>query len=489
MVGGFYTVVVTDSIGCQSPGSVYILSDCHNIIKGKIYNDLNGNCIQDSGEAGISGKIVYSNPGNLYGYTDSNGDFIIHADSMNNVIMVSGFNNSCQTVLTCPANGSINVNFNQHGDTSHNNNFAYESVGGNFDLTLHPGWNSANPGFSKHYWMCYYNHGPNPQNAVITFVYDSALIYTSCTQGGVHYPAQHKIEWTFNNVPPASIWNWTTKPEAFFTIPATFGIHDSLCSYFEISPSSGDCYPGDNVLSRCEPVTGSLDPNDKAVFPVGIGANGNILASDSLLTYTIRFQNTGNDTAFTVVVIDTLSPFLNPATIVPGAASHPYTFDLSGQGVLTFRFDNILLPDSNVNLEGSNGYFTYTVRQKSNNPIGTVIANTAYIYFDFNAAVVTNTVMNTIYSTVGLREQLANSGVSVYPNPFKDETNFFINSTNSNEIYSFELQDVMGKKLRSFDKLTEKHFSVSRAGLSNGVYFYKIYSKNGIIAIGKLVVE
>jgi hypothetical protein len=90
-----------------------------------------------------------------------------------------------------------------------------------------------------------------------------------------------------------------------------------------------------------------------------------------------------------------LSPYLDPSTIVPGASKHPYTFTLSGQGVMTWRFDHIMLPDSLTNEEESKGFFNYTVNQRQNNPLGTVIENTAYIYFDFNDAIITNTTINT----------------------------------------------------------------------------------------------
>ena len=488
---GNYTVKVTDSLGCFKSASVTITHQCLNIIKGKVFNDLNGNCVQDSGEYGIPGKTVYATPNNQYSYTDANGDYTINTYSLNNTVTVPNYSYSCAgTSAICPIGGSININFAQVGDTSANNNFAFASNNGIFDLDLHPGWTSANPGFTKKYWTLYSNIGLTSQNVVIRFFYDSLLVFNSCTQGGVHFPTQHKIEWTINNLAPGSYWNWLTKPEAYFTVPANASTSSQLCSYFEITPIAGDCNPSNNILSICEPITGSRDPNSKSVIPAGQGASGNILTSDSLLFYTIHFQNTGNDTAFTVIVSDTLSQFLDPATIVPGAASHPYTFDLSGQGILTFRFDHILLPDSNVNEPASNGYFNYTIRQKQNNPIGSVIENKAYIYFDFNEAVITNTVVNTIVTSVGVKENVnANNAVQVFPNPFNDKTTFVIQLQESNQTYSFELENVMGEKLKTLDKITEKQFSISRNGMANGIYFYKIYSAKGVVAIGKLVVE
>ncbi len=61
----------------------------------------------------------------------------------------------------------------------------------------------------------------------------------------------------------------------------------------------------DNADTLIQTVTGSFDPNDKNVFPTGYGSEGYITAQQEL-KYTIRFQNTGNDTAFIIVVVDTL---------------------------------------------------------------------------------------------------------------------------------------------------------------------------------------
>src|SRR6185295_987291 len=118
--------------------------------------------------------------------------------------------------------------------------------------------------------------------------------------------------------------------------------------------------------------------------------------TDSVLSYTIRFQNTGNDTAFRIVVVDTLSPYHDPASVRLGAASHPYSFAMSGQGVLAWTFDNVMLPDSNASEANSHGVLKYFVNLRPNLPAGTQIPNRAAIYFDYNAAVGTNTALSTI---------------------------------------------------------------------------------------------
>ncbi|MFK8102102.1 MAG: T9SS type A sorting domain-containing protein [Saprospiraceae bacterium] len=147
---------------------------------------------------------------------------------------------------------------------------------------------------------------------------------------------------------------------------------------------------GDPFVSiDCHENIGAFDPNDKQGFPKGYGPDHYIEVNQDL-EYFIRFQNTGTDTAFKVVVIDTISPFLDLTGFQTGASSHPYELDISGTGVLTFTFDNIMLPDSNVNLLASNGFIKFKIPQQLDNPIGTEINNSAAIYFDFNKPIITN---------------------------------------------------------------------------------------------------
>lgn len=151
--------------------------------------------------------------------------------------------------------------------------------------------------------------------------------------------------------------------------------------------------------STCNPFFGSYDPNDKAAIPVGIGQEHNIQRNWEL-DYTIRFQNTGNDTAFLVVLRDTISDYLDLATFNMRGGSHDYTYTLNEERELVITFQNIELPDSTTNLAESQGFVEYTISPKSDAPFGSVIENTAYIYFDHNPPIITNTVFHTIKKPV-----------------------------------------------------------------------------------------
>ena len=217
------------------------------------------------------------------------------------------------------------------------------------------------------------------------------------------------------------------------------------------------------------------------------------MQTDSTLFYTVHFQNTGNDTAFRVVVVDTLSSFLDPLTIIPGGASHHYTFNLSGQGICTWTFDSIMLPDSAANLAGSNGYFNFTIKQKAGNPLGTVINNTAGIYFDFNSPVITNTTVNTITAPVGIPANFtkASNGLLIYPNPTSGNFTLLYELKNESQV-SIEVRNLLGELVRTLPvnhKQKGMHTEeINTNGLTNGIYIVKL-NAGGTQQTQKLIIQ
>ena len=250
---------------------------------------------------------------------------------------------------------------------------------------------------------------------------------------------------------------------------------------------------GDPFFSSfCTIVQTSFDPNDMQAIPTGFGAEHNIF-DDTELEYTIRFQNTGNDTAFRVVLIDTLSRFLDPATLQTGASSHPYQYRLEGNGTLVFTFQHILLPDSTTNPDGSQGFVTFRIGQKAGNPIGTVINNNADIYFDFNVPVRTNTVFHTVHEPL-FDDVLATSvtddnklRVDAYPNPFSDQLRIQLEGVMRQDA-TFQLYRSNGQLARTLT-LKENQAVLQREGLEAGLYFFTVKSGGKLLGTGKVVVR
>jgi uncharacterized repeat protein (TIGR01451 family) len=224
---------------------------------------------------------------------------------------------------------------------------------------------------------------------------------------------------------------------------------------------------------------GSYDPNDKQGFPHGISEE-HFVKRDQEMEYVIRFQNTGTDTAFTVIVLDSLSALLNPATVRPLGSSHPFTWQIIDGNVLQFFFQNILLPDSNVNEAASNGYLKFAIAPKTGLPDGTVIENEAAIFFDFNLPIITNRTWHTL-GTQFLRVNNVASRpavpVELWPNPTSAKTTF---SLQSPTILQGRLRvfDALGRSVSTQD-FTENKFEWNAAGLMPGLYYFRLETTDG----------
>ncbi len=136
---------------------------------------------------------------------------------------------------------------------------------------------------------------------------------------------------------------------------------------------------------------GSFDPNDITVYVDGIEGEKYIEKGERL-EYMIRFQNTGSDTAFNVVILNQFDPFLDFSSINPGVSSHNYDWSFSDDRLIEFTFDNINLVDSTANLELSQGYIKYQIELKESILIEDIVNNQAEIFFDFNDPIITNIV-------------------------------------------------------------------------------------------------
>lgn len=152
----------------------------------------------------------------------------------------------------------------------------------------------------------------------------------------------------------------------------------------------------------CLPIRDSYDPNDITVTPNGRG-DDHWVKKDGRLNYHIRFQNTGNDTAYNVYIIDTLPDEVDPRSIELKGSSHKYMVSLStvgGKNILRFDFNNIYLVDSATNEPGSNGWINFDINMIKGLKHRRKISNFVDIYFDFNDPVRTNTAWVQIYDTI-----------------------------------------------------------------------------------------
>ena len=177
--------------------------------------------------------------------------------------------------------------------------------------------------------------------------------------------------------------------------------------------------PGSAQDEECKEVIGAYDPNDKQGFPKGWGEL-QLIRPNTPIDYLIRFQNTGTDTAFTVVIRDTLPAALDPMSIRQLKSSHNFTYSVEKGNLLTFRFDQIKLVDSFTNEPLSHGFISFRINQQLDNPFGTFIDHSAGIYFDFNPPIITNIAHHEVGDVIGIVPVLdvpTSVVPEIFPNP------------------------------------------------------------------------
>ncbi|MCB0661785.1 MAG: T9SS type A sorting domain-containing protein [Saprospiraceae bacterium] len=241
----------------------------------------------------------------------------------------------------------------------------------------------------------------------------------------------------------------------------------------------------------CRENRGAYDPNDKTVFPGGFG-NEKIVKPGVALEYLVRFQNTGTDTAFKVVILDTLDTNLDPATLQTGASSHPCEIKLLDKGIIKVTFDDILLPDSTVNEAASHGFIQYKIKPKNNLANFSKVKNRASIYFDFNDPIITNTTLQTIGSSVIIftNTDFISDEISmrVYPNPATDNIQFSIQGNNIENL-SLCVYDTNGKTVFKKNGF-EKNIQLERKNLPAGLYFFSLHDdQNNRVSSGRIIFQ
>ena len=227
---------------------------------------------------------------------------------------------------------------------------------------------------------------------------------------------------------------------------------------------------GTTTEDLIQELTCSYDPNDKLVNP---DRPDSLALLDIPITYTIRFQNTGNAEAYDVEVRDTLSEDLDMNTFRFIDSSHPdvlsIVFDEDDNHIVSFQFDNIFLPDSTTNLEGSNGFVMYQISVKEDTPINTEINNTGHIYFDFNPPIVTNTTSTTMVDTFPIISALETleyvEDILIYPNPTKGIVYF------EKEVDRVNVYDIYGRNVVS--SLNVKSMDLKK--YNSGTYLIELY--------------
>jgi uncharacterized repeat protein (TIGR01451 family) len=323
------------------------------------------------------------------------------------------------------------------------------------------------------------NYGPgSPGSYTLTLTYPAGVtVNTSSIQNSSYTTSGNTITWTLNS----ALSSFNNYDNITFNVPS--GLPSGTPHYFTstITPTGNltDCSSLNNAGSLLQLLGNSYDPNDKLVARPNetqqmFFNDVSYLDVDAIekLTYTVRFQNTGTAPAQNIYILDTLSSNLNWSSFSLIESSHPMQVVNLGNGILRFEFSQIWLADSTTNEEESHGHFVYSISENTSvlGQAGIEIENTAYIFFDWNDPIVTNTTYNVNQIEGGIEEE-AKQFIKIFPNPASSELNLL-----GEGIFSYQISDMSGRNLLQ-GKINESN-KIRIADLNAGVYNITCITEN-----------
>jgi uncharacterized repeat protein (TIGR01451 family) len=415
-------------------------------------------------------------------YTDWYGNYSIWLTPGNYTVSFTPNGNYSSGTVTTPS--SYQINIATPGSIYNNNDFGIYMPPGMNDLSVvitpHT---TVTPGFPAWYNLNVCNYGSSATGATVTMIYDPALIVDYQTPNGIVNATNHTITWNIANINPNACINiW-----ADFTAAVGIQLGAGTLEFVMVTPTSGiDNNQANNTDTVHQTIVGSWDPNNKIVVKTNNTADPSTqyissVIADQEITYTINFQNTGNAPAYNVVVIDELAAELDVNSYQLIGSSHSCDVNRIGNTV-TYRFMNIMLPDSVNDEPNSHGFINFKINATNGLPMGTQIVDFANIYFDFNDPILTNDAVVTLIDVTGIANQYSTS-VVIYPNPAKESFNVLFNSSVAGAA-NLMMYDNTGRKVLSTQEqigVGQNKTSINTNTLENGLYFIELIQPNGAI--------
>ncbi len=429
--------------------------DC-GTVSGTLYIDNDQDCLQDPLEVPVPYRVMEIQPGPQYAITDADGHYTRNVVNGTYTIIPTGTDlyPICPMVQPVPFTIADDAAVIDIADSS--------TV--QLDVQVTTASNAARPGFTHSVWSHVRNQSAQlsgPVTVTATFDPVMSLIVASPAPTTVN---GNVITWDLPGLAAYQTLNITMQLQ----VPADAGLIGQPFAHTVVATQPlAEADALNNTAIEDGVITGSFDPNDKtARTSSGWSDVAYYLDQDQWIDYTIRFQNTGTDTAFNVVITDTLPAELDMGTFVQGLASHPFSLAFKDARVVEWRFENILLPDSGTNEPASHGLVAFRIRPAEDLIPGAVISNEANIYFDFNEPVITEPSVLIAEFSTGVEED-ARAGLRVFPNPAKDLVQV-VHPNGASRVLTVHGAD--GRQVRLATRPYASGLELDVTGLAPGVY-------------------
>ncbi|WP_162128233.1 DUF7619 domain-containing protein [Flavobacterium phycosphaerae] len=328
----------------------------------------------------------------------------------------------------------------------------------------------ARPGFDAYYKIIYKNKGTSIQNGSINLTFDDNVIDFVGATPLIQNVAENNLTWSFSNLAPFETrvinvsFNLNSPVE---TPPLVSG---DILHYVATIVGAVDETPIDNVSTLNQLVLNSHDPNDKTCLE---GTTITPSMVGEYVHYIIRFENTGTTNAENIVVKDMIDTTkFDISTLIPLSGSAPFETRIANTNRVEFIFQNINLPFDDAN---NDGYVAFKIKTKPTLVVGDTFTNSASIFFDYNAAIVTNAFATTVQA-LATQDFDFNAYFSLYPVPTKQMLNLQTKETIG--VKSIEIYNLLGQMVIAIPNAATVS-SIDVANLKAGTYFIKVNTDKG----------
>jgi uncharacterized repeat protein (TIGR01451 family) len=441
--------------GFNTTGTIW-RTEAPQIVSGIVYYDANNNGSRDIGEPGVPNVMIHSQNSGTYAMSGVTGSFNMSFNGIEDQLTVE-VNNPQYSAL--PQNFTVS-NFDEIL-------IGIQINGSIADLEVDAILNSPfRPGFSTTVTAIIRNQGNVSQGGECTFKIPEQATFTN-TSVTPSSETDSTVTWTIGNLNAFE----TRYINMQLLTDVTAALGDTAVFELNFNAANSDNNLENNSVTNASIIVGAYDPNDKTCYR-GELVTPTQLSANNEFEYLIRFQNTGTFYAENVVIQDTISSYFDLATMRIIASSDTMNVTFGENNLVNFNFPLIFLPDSTTNEPESHGFVKYAIRTKPDLQLGTVLRNTAYIYFDFNQPIITNTT-ETLYDLPSSIELNDEKNVFVYPNP----TNATIKLIGySDQKITVSLSDLSGK-IVSVKNCVNGELDLSK--LNPGIYLGVIQASKG----------